>query len=324
MKPLITISIPVYNGCNTIESVLISLIKQIQTHKLEKIVEVSLTDDNSSDDSKFIISKLTTKYKFLRFHKNTTNLGMDGNFVKAAMNANGKYVWFSGQDDIFLDHAIQTVVNILTKHDLVSLYVDFKQYDEIKNTVVCNSMVKSQLKIKPTQELIVVKNATQYFNYISDAPSFLPATIIKKNIIQRIDLNRYFGTHYIQYAAFILSLGKGQTGIYAKPLIKGLIPVSGWQKSGNKLFEISFGKLYAQFLLNKSQPLLFPNTLFFKKKVEFLLRWPKLLVLSTYLGFSNSYMFRSKIYQIFSLPISCVLILSLDLFAFLNKFHKKN
>ncbi|MCA9369087.1 glycosyltransferase family 2 protein [Candidatus Woesebacteria bacterium] len=279
MSVLLSIIIPTFNGENTIEEVLNNLASQIKGKKLQKMLEIVVTDDSSTDNTFPIAKKIASRCSFLHVFKNKKNLGMDRNFVQSMLNARGKYVWFCGQDDHLMDGVLEIVIGLLTNNKNVqNVYLDYSQYDVGKKQVVCSSMIDRQLIHESKEDIIYVKNADEYFSVIVDAPSFLPATVVRldKKLLKK--LPPFLNTHYVQYAYFTLGLNEGTTIILRRQLIQGPIPVDGWQKNGNSLYRIAVGKLYCQYLLNSRFDAILPRRLFNEQKKEFVYNYFKLLL----------------------------------------------
>jgi len=313
-KVLISIVIPTYNGTSTISKTVDLIVSQFKSLKDKHLFELCITDDDSIDDTKKYLLKISNKYSFINCFYNKKRLGMDGNFLKAGLNASGKYIWFFGQDDLPKNNAINKVINILKNNEFGQLYIDYEQFSEKKHRIVCNSMIKLQ-SIKPLKnKLNIFNSAKEYFLALNDVPSFLPATIMKREYLLDKRLKKFAGTHFVQYAAFMLNLNNAPTGVFKEVLIKGIIPVKGWQDNGSKLFEITLGYIHSQYLVNKIDSSCFSSEALSNKKIKFLKNWPKLLTLSTYLGLKIKSESFSIIRKIFNPVVSFGLVLSAKMF----------
>lgn len=323
-KALVSIAIPTYNGESSLPDTVDLIVSQVKLIKNKSLFELSITDDCSSDNTKNYLTKIAKKYPFINCYYNKKNLGMDKNFLQAGINASGEYVWFFGQDDLLKKNAVNKVIQILNSNNLGQLYINYEQFSEKKQLIVSNSVIRSRLKKPLKKSLNIFNSGHEYFSSLDDAPSFLPATIMKRKYLLDKRLQKFYGTHYIQYAAFVLNLNNEPTGVIEDVLIKGIIPIKGWQTNGSKLFEIAVGKLYAQYLANKIDNLCLSNKILFEKKIKFLKRWPKLLTLSTYLDLipkQKSFKILNKIYP---QPIAILLISSTKFFVFIKNFIKKS
>lgn len=90
--PLVSICIPNYNNAAYIEEAIFSALNQTYEN-----IEVIVVDNCSTDNSWHIISSI--KHPRLRCIRNTKNIGMYPNFMKASKHANGIYIKFLCADD---------------------------------------------------------------------------------------------------------------------------------------------------------------------------------------------------------------------------------
>jgi glycosyltransferase involved in cell wall biosynthesis len=111
---LVSIAMASYNGERFIEEQVMSIIKQTY-----KNIELVIVDDGSKDETVEKILLLQKKYSNIRLYKNEVNLGVTQTFNKAVGFCNGEYIALSDQDDIWVDHKIETLVTAIGDHDAV-------------------------------------------------------------------------------------------------------------------------------------------------------------------------------------------------------------
>ena len=95
MRPILTIAIPTYNRVD-------SLKKSLQLaldYFYDENVEIFVSDNASTDDTREYIENMQIKYPRLGYFCNEKNLGLDGNFLKCMENASGEYLWMLSDDD---------------------------------------------------------------------------------------------------------------------------------------------------------------------------------------------------------------------------------
>jgi len=328
-EKIISICIPTYNGAKVIAKTLDSIIQDAnKIENINAIIEIVLTDDCSSDETLIVISSYAAKYEYVKVFKNEINLGMDGNFKKTALNAEGKYVWYSGQDDIFLEGALSYVYEALKNNpDLGVININFSQFSDSKGTCICPSMFSLQSyypeKIDFNKDLLF-DGAKEYFSFFNDSPSFLPATVMKRSYWLSTDNDIYLGTHFIQYATILLNLNKAKILAITRPLIRGLVPSTGWQTNGNKLFSIQLGIMKARALVFEDKNNPFPSSLYFKKKIFYMRRFLRMVIASRYYRFCPSpenkedlkMIYGRALYYIYFLPI--LVIVTVTPYYFIN------
>lgn len=95
-QPRISICIPVYNGAKYLEQCLDSVLSQTFSD-----FEVLIVDDKSSDESFSIAQKYAAADSRFRLVRNEQNLGLVGNWNKCVTLAQGEWIKYLFQDDIF-------------------------------------------------------------------------------------------------------------------------------------------------------------------------------------------------------------------------------
>ena len=125
--PLLTIGIPTYNRADFLDLCLATVLPQVREHLGE--VECVISDNASDDETPEVIARYTNEFP-LRHFRNDRNLGPIGNLlVIANQHANGRYLWFLGDDDTLNAGAVSQVLRFLHRHapcpDLVALNVGY-------------------------------------------------------------------------------------------------------------------------------------------------------------------------------------------------------
>lgn len=106
-KPLLSICIPTYNRRSTLQATLESVISQVQH---SDSIELCISDNASTDGTTQLITDYQEKYSYIRYSRNTANLGFDGNISACINQSNGKYISFLSDDDIVLPGHYQRII----------------------------------------------------------------------------------------------------------------------------------------------------------------------------------------------------------------------
>ena len=217
---LLSIVIPTFNRCKSLRKILDQMTNQISPERNSQI-ELVLSDNASSDETKKIVSEWRRKNKKINFSYfcNKTNLGFDRNCLSGANRASGKFVWFMSDDDSLSDGAVDKVFNALMSHrDVVFAFVNYSMitpgFDEY---FPC----KFKGDIKVSFDDLIIKTKF-YFSFISSC-------IFNREILCSIDLNKYLGTDWMQLYAVKIIAPMGESLIISEPLIKMIRP--GLQES---------------------------------------------------------------------------------------------
>lgn len=112
-RPLLSICIPSYNRTRQ----LVELLYSIDCNPSN--VEVVICEDGSPQRNEIRVAvetfSGTSKYT-IRYFENEINFGFDGNLRRLIERAEGQFVMFMGDDDLFVPHALDCFLAFLTKH----------------------------------------------------------------------------------------------------------------------------------------------------------------------------------------------------------------
>lgn len=107
-QPLVSIVLATYNGEKFLHQQLDSLINQTY-----KKIEIIIVDDCSTDKTIDIINEYANKFNYIKFYQQEKNVGYQKNFETAARLANGEFIAFCDQDDIWINNKIEILVSHL-------------------------------------------------------------------------------------------------------------------------------------------------------------------------------------------------------------------
>lgn len=97
----ISILIPTYNRPGYLLECLESCL--VQDLFATQNIEIIITDNSDNDDTAKALEPYLTKHHYIRYQKNSTNLGMTGNWNECLTLATGKYIIFLSDDDKLYD-----------------------------------------------------------------------------------------------------------------------------------------------------------------------------------------------------------------------------
>lgn len=124
---LLTIAIPTYNRAQSLRATLLSFIVQIEQEGLRD-VEIVVSDNCSTDDTPGVCASFASEYPgvSVRYFRNGSNLGFDGNVNTLFCHASGKYVWTFSDDDRPAPNAILHVVDRLRQRDVRFAFANYQ------------------------------------------------------------------------------------------------------------------------------------------------------------------------------------------------------
>ena len=131
-SPKISIIIPIYNS----EKTIIPLIHSIQSQTLKEI-EIICINDNSSDKTESILTKLKKEDSRIITITNKIKRGILYNIINAGIQAKGEYVIFLYPDDFFISNdVLDKLYDIATKK--------FEEKIDIVHFKICNSIYNKE------------------------------------------------------------------------------------------------------------------------------------------------------------------------------------
>lgn len=211
-QPLLTIAIPTYNGSKTICNMLDLLLPQCTSE-----VEVLICDNCSTDGTSELIRDYILSYPFIRYIKNSSNIGADGNFLKCMQEASGRYIHLLSDDDILIEGSLEYIISFLKKNPAMGLVylstVDFKnKYESLEKCIDTTTYAAEDICTK--NRILFMKYASQYWGFVS---SF----IINREQFNKIDNpQQYFGTYWLQsYIHILCTSGDAFLGIVSRKSI---------------------------------------------------------------------------------------------------------
>lgn len=273
MTLLLSICIPTYNGETVLPETLDSILGQILDG-----VEVIVCDDGSSDRTLEIAQRYQASHHQVKVFQNPRNLGMDRNFTQSVQHGTGKYVWFSGQDDIFESGAIAKVLQVLNQHpDLGMIYLNYRFLSGDLSKEV-------SLPLLTFREDRIYKNVEDYYCEIDHAPSFLPATVMQRSFWETTHVEPYMGTHYVQVAVWLLNAVDATVYVVGDPkFISCRMPEDSWKFTGGKmLFEIFTGTFFVYKKVHDFGEKYVPSSVIARLDREYFHNfWQKVIVLKS-------------------------------------------
>lgn len=130
----LTICIPAYNRARYLPALLDSVYAQDY-----KDFEIVICEDASRERDQIaaIAGEYAARYPgTLRYYENESNLGYDGNIRRLVEKASGEFCFFMGNDDLMSPGALDTVANILYRHQNIGLVLrSYAWFDEVPEKI---------------------------------------------------------------------------------------------------------------------------------------------------------------------------------------------
>lgn len=162
---MISICVPTYNRPNLLSQLLDSILVQSYTD-----YEIIITDNSDNDETAKLIQNKFDNNK-IKYYKNEKNLGLNLNVIKNFSLANGEYLTFTPDDDLWIDRdKLKKQVDFLENNKQINLiYSNAISIDyEGEELSSFSSIYDSNQEIINGDELLPGNN-TNYFLMIATA-----------------------------------------------------------------------------------------------------------------------------------------------------------
>lgn len=115
MAPLISIAIPTYNRAPVLTDTLRALAEHPELMRDD--VELVISDNASTDATSDVIRDFSARTgKVVRYRRNETNLGIDGNIHAVSHLATGRYLLLMSDDDYLRPGALTRLAGLVREH----------------------------------------------------------------------------------------------------------------------------------------------------------------------------------------------------------------
>lgn len=235
-RPRLSICIATFNRGAFLGETLASIVPQVSGD-----VELVIVDGASTDDTAERIAPFAARCAQLRYHRETTNSGIDRDFDKAVEHANGEYVWLMTDDDLLLPHAVARALAATTSDpDLV-----------VVNSAVCDATFANTLNAR----LIDVQSDRRYtaaqsrelFLDCVNGLTFIGGTIIRRALWLARDRRSYYGSLFI-HVGVIFQAPIAAALLVAEPLIRIRYGVAMWTPRAFEVWMYLWPRLVWSFL----------------------------------------------------------------------------
>jgi len=199
---LLTIAIPTYNRSVYLEQLLHSLIHQL--YDFQDRVELLVVDNASTDNTSEIVNAYTGQYQ-LRYIKNDVNIGPDNNCIKCFSESRGKYVLLFGDDDLFLEGAVNYLLNILSSGDYGVVHLSHFSFS--------NEIPITDMSIKEIDGVIKVENSSVFMALAHVNMSFISANVINRSFFQQPVQDIFLNNNLVQLSWVFNSVLNAKTNL---------------------------------------------------------------------------------------------------------------
>jgi len=233
MNNLISICIPTYNRESLLKESLVKLISQIR----EFSIAIYISDNSSSDNTEEVVKELSNNYKYIFYHKNSKNIGLDRNFESVLRMSKTKYSWLLGDDDAIRTESITQILESISNnnYDFVVLNGGFEN--------------KPFVRVKDIQTQIY-KDRNLILSELGWHMTWMSSLIFNKKSIEKMDFSPHYDSLFSHIGAIFNFLSKKDCiNVYwlNKPVF---YPTSKAIFSWSSMIFKVFGKNWTDIIIN--------------------------------------------------------------------------
>ena len=208
--PLISIAIPTYNRATILSKTLDALAAHPEL--LRDDIEICVSDNASTDDTAAVVNAFALRLgKTLVYHRNASNLGIDGNIHAVSRLATGRYLLLMSDDDFLRPGALTHLLGLLRTHpDLLFCFVNGGSFSgEYDATAALPPLI-------PLQQTLVTRDPNQVAETIWIWSTFISAFFVERAAWVAVrDQEQFIGTDiYLTHVLYrVLAMNRERTSI---------------------------------------------------------------------------------------------------------------
>lgn len=177
MKKTLTISIPTWNRSFYLKELLHELTAQIITYNLQEQIDILVSNNNSDDDTEIVVDVFKSKYSFIRYNKNSSNIGAKSNVIKSMALAESEFVLILGDDDRIRKDCLKDILEILKSKSDIGVVID-TSISKVKSSHQ-NGVIKLEDMLK------------LFYWYIGNAGLFIMRTHFIKDLLNKFSYDEF-------------------------------------------------------------------------------------------------------------------------------------
>lgn len=211
MSPRLSICIATLNRAHLIGATLDSIIAQATED-----AEIVIVDGASTDNTAQVVQQYQEKFARLNYVRLDKKGGVDRDYDRAVQSARGEYCWLFSDDDLLKPGAISAVLDA-TRQNYSLILVNA----EVRNADVSRLLVPQRMAFESDRVYHANEDdRAKLFADVADYLSFIGGIVIRREIWNSRDREKYFDTEFIHLGVIFQAPLPGSTFVIAKPLIQ--------------------------------------------------------------------------------------------------------
>jgi abequosyltransferase len=204
----VSICVGTHNRAHLISQTLDSIMGQLTDD-----CEIVVSDDASTDGTEEILSGYLRRCAALRYFKQGTNLGVDGNYDYLVGVARGRYCWLMTDDDLLKPGAIAAVLTaIQTDPCLITVNAEIKDLSMQRILLPRYNKIESDRVYRPCE-------VDRFFSEDGWYTTHLASIVILREVWLARDRQRYYGSQFLHVGVIFQKPLPGTALVIATPYI---------------------------------------------------------------------------------------------------------
>jgi abequosyltransferase len=189
--PLLTIIVPTYNRCASLELLLRSLRAEVAPLGPDIVVYVS--DNASTDDTPVMIKRLGAEWSELVSFRHDSNQGPERNFSHCVGQVHSRWFWIVSDDDLPKHGVVPKLLEVLRQHEPSLLYMQSEWTKPVTSSTQGEAV--HRLRIMEMEADVFAGRVHAWFTFIS-------GMVIDKwkldAVLDGEPMDRFTGTNLVQ------------------------------------------------------------------------------------------------------------------------------
>jgi abequosyltransferase len=204
----LSICIATYNRASFIGATLESILDQATSE-----VEVLVVDGASPDETAEVVAQYRSRHPELRYYREQSNSGVDGDYDKAVGYARGDYCWLMSDDDLLKPGAVRRVLAAIEDgRDLIVLNTEIWNADFSEKLLDRRLAIAADVEYnKEDRDLLMENTANQL--------GFIGCVVIRRSLWLARDRATYYGSLFIHVGVIFQQPGIETARVVAEPCV---------------------------------------------------------------------------------------------------------
>lgn len=208
--------------------------------------EVVVVDGASTDDTEHVVGAFTERHKNVRYFKQKTNGGVDGDFDRAVELASGEYCWLLPDDDLLKPGAIKAILDAIQEGYFLVL-INREHRDATTSRVLVPSLLEME-----KDRVFSPNEVGELFQKCWMLLTYVGCFVIRRQIWLARDRRRYYGCDFIHVGVIFQEPISQDVLVIATPLISLRIGNQIWLSRSFEIWMISWPSLVLSLALPDS------------------------------------------------------------------------